>query len=50
MSVDTGELFFLNVDLREVLSVEIKLEVVQEWFIEVADKYLEIRHSESFTE
>ena len=48
MFVDAGELFFLKVDLREVLekNVENKLELFQEWFIEVAEKYFEIRNSE----
>ena len=50
MSVDAGELFFLNVDIREVLNVENKLEVFQEWFVEVAEKYLEIQNSECLTE
>ena len=52
MSVDAGELFFLKVDLREVLekNVENKLELFQEWFIEVAEKYFEIINSECLTE
>ena len=39
LSVDAGELYFLNVDLREVFSVENKLELFQEWIIEVTGKF-----------
>ena len=49
MSVDAGELYFLNVDLSEVFSVEDKFRVVPR-LDHLSYRKFEIRDSESLTD